>query len=90
MKPIPLVEQQEQQPDQRPQFEFPAEYRRHRTQERLTAEYRQRATWTAEKLRYRQYVRNGLPMDVMMRTRRVVSRYWWVILAAYWAYRRTW
>lgn len=77
---VPLVEQQPEQ-ERAPEGQriaHPKEYRRMRVQEQKTAEYRQTARMTAEKLRYRAYVRGGAPMDVMRRTRSFAMRYWWI------------
>lgn len=81
MNPLaPLVEQQPEQErtSETPRVSWRKEFRRQELQALKTAEYRHRAKATAEKLRYRAYVRNGTPMDVMRRTRAFAIRYWWI------------
>lgn len=81
----------DERPTSAPSLQHAAAYLRLRTQERKTAEYRERAKYTAERLRYRQYVRDGLPMDVMRRTRGLAIRHlWWIGPLIYTSWRTGW
>lgn len=89
--PLRAIEQAPaEQPAQAPTLRLDPRYLRMRTGERKTAEYRQFSRLTADKWRYRHYVRGGLPMDVMRRTRRFAIRHmWWLGPLAY-VYWRGW